>query len=136
VRVLDLFLQSRLHHHLIHIVYFTRILRSDLHRLALKDGRNSHPLAYCVLFVRRKPQSYHCKKKNSSSFSKQGVQERVRAPLQTSFRRAASEKSNETKQRTSYARWPLAASAVNKTSTYLLTPWSTVLLEKLTSVCR
>ena len=96
-----------------------------MHRQALKDSRNSHLLAFCCLFVRRKPQSYHSKKK--TPLFQTGGPRAGSAAVQRSFRGAA-----KAKQRTSYARWPLAASAVNTTYLYQITSDNT---EKVKNVC-
>jgi len=79
----------------------------------------------CGLFVRREPQSYHSKKQNSpfpSRATKSGS-----GPVQRSLRGAA--KAN---QRASYARCPLAASAVSTTHPYHITSDNT---EKVKNVC-
>jgi hypothetical protein len=114
---------------LINTVHFRRILWWDWHRLALKDSRKSHPLACCApsVILSEENRSPTTIKTKTSFFPSRATESGVRAPVQRYFRpppqkkRTDKGKSKETKQRASYARWPLAASDVDTTNSYLTT---------------
>jgi hypothetical protein len=116
VRCVGLLLQACLHR-LIIIVYVTHTDTAVRFAPAGTQGQQEFSFSWILRSLCQKKTAVLPQYKTKLPFSKQGGQERVRAPVQRSFRGAAKAKPGSL-----YARWPLAASAVNTTYLYQITP--------------